>query len=72
MTSTRTDRLPALNNGAFDTVTDGPYQLGLRNITDGLSNTFLIGEINHAIAACFVVTTQVVCTLSCSMALCSS
>jgi hypothetical protein len=48
ITSTRTDRLPALNNGAFDTVTDEPYQLGLRNITDGLSNTFLIGETNYA------------------------
>lgn len=49
--STRTDYLPLINNGAFDNVSsDHPYQLALRHITDGSSNTFLAGEINYAFA----------------------
>ena len=46
--SARTNRVPALNDGAFDSATDDVYQLGTNDITDGLSNTFLIGEMNYA------------------------
>ncbi len=47
--STRVDYKPFVNDGAFaDMPTDGNYQLALRHITDGTSNTFLAGEINYA------------------------
>lgn len=37
------------NDGAFDNVPRGlRYSLALKNITDGTSNTLLIGEINYA------------------------
>lgn len=45
--STRVDYLPFINNGAFDNVTDKPYRLSMRHITDGLTKTFLLGEINY-------------------------
>lgn len=47
--STRTDYKPLNNDGAFDKLpTSGSYQLALRHITDGTSNTLLAGEINYA------------------------
>ena len=47
--STRTNYKPFINNGAFDDMpNDGKYQLALRHITDGTSNTLLAGEINYA------------------------
>ncbi|MEQ8837110.1 MAG: DUF1559 domain-containing protein, partial [Lacipirellulaceae bacterium] len=46
--STRTDNQPSINNGAFDDPADGSYQLKLKHITDGASNTLLVGEINYA------------------------
>jgi type II secretory pathway pseudopilin PulG len=47
--STRTDYLPFTNNGAFgDMKKNGRYRLGVKNILDGTSRTFLAGEINFA------------------------
>jgi prepilin-type N-terminal cleavage/methylation domain-containing protein/prepilin-type processing-associated H-X9-DG protein len=36
--------------GAFTLPTHGPYNLGMEDITDGSSNTLLVGEINYGIA----------------------
>jgi prepilin-type N-terminal cleavage/methylation domain-containing protein/prepilin-type processing-associated H-X9-DG protein len=46
--STRDQFQPVINNGAFDNIIAGkPYRLGLSDITDGTSTTFLAGEINY-------------------------
>lgn len=46
--STREDYRPFHNTGAFATVSVAePYRLELKHITDGLSNTLLMGEINY-------------------------
>jgi len=48
MISSRTMR-DTMNDGAFDNASDN-YHLALRHITDGTSNTLLVGEINGAFA----------------------
>lgn len=53
LVSTRTHFGAATDpNGAFTTVQAGkPYNLGLKDITDGTTKTFLVGEINYPFEA---------------------
>jgi prepilin-type processing-associated H-X9-DG protein len=45
--STRADYDRNVMDGAFAAPTEKPYSLAPRHITDGLSNTLLVGEVNY-------------------------